>query len=149
MTAQNPTRTAPPTSRRAGYVATAVVDLVLLYLVNEWPGWQSLPFLTDGMTDVLGLVNLSLVAPLVVNLVWLLYDPAWFTAACQVGLSVVSLAVSIALLRVFPFDFSAYAFDWALLTTVVLWVAVLGSSVSIVVWFVRLVRAVVAPTARV
>lgn len=149
MTTQDPTRTPSMTSRRAGYVAAAVVDVVLLYLVNVWPGWTVLPFLTDGMADVVGLVNLSLVATLVANLVWLGYDPPWFIATCQVFLSVVSLAVAITLLQAFPFDFTAYAFDWALLTTVVLWVAVLGSSVSIVVWVVRLVRAVVAPPARV
>jgi hypothetical protein len=56
--------------------------------------------------------------------------------------------VSIRMLRVFPFDFSAYAFDWALLTRIVLWVAILGSAVAVVVWVVQLLRAIVAPASR-
>ena len=145
MTTQTPSGTRSTAARRGGYAVAALVNAVLLYLVNVQPGWQVLPFLTDGMDDVLGVVNLSLTATLVVNLVYLGYDPPWFTAACQVVLSAISLVVAVRLLQVFPFDFSAYAFDWELLTRVVLWLAVLGSAVGIVAALVKLVRALVRP----
>jgi hypothetical protein len=146
MAAQTPASTTSATSRRVGYVVAALVNAVLLYLVNVWPGWQAVPFLTEGMDDVLDVVNLSLTATVVVNLAYLVYDPAWFTAAGQLVLSVIALAVAIRLLQVFPFDFSAYAVDWELVTRVVLGFAVFGSAVGIVASLVKLVRALVRPT---
>ena len=145
MATQTPEVGRSAAARRGGYAVAGLVNAVLLYLVNVQPGWQVLPFLTDGMNDVLAVVNLSLAATLVVNLVYLVYDPPWFTAACQVVLSAIALTVAIRLLRVFPFDFSAYAVDWELLTRVVLWLAVLGSAVSIVVSLVKAVRDLVRP----
>lgn len=141
MATQTPASTASTTSRRVGYVVAALVNAVLIYLVNVWPGWQAVPFLTEGMDDVLAVVNLSLAATVVVNTAYLVYDPTWFTAAGQVVLSAIALAVAIRLLQVFPFDFSAYAVDWELVTRVVLGFAVLGSVVGVVVSLVRLVRA--------
>ena len=147
MSAQSPDR-ASSTSRRVGYAVAVVVNAVLLALINVAPGWQVLPFLTDAFTEVLPLVNLSLGASLLVNVVYLGFDRRWFRAMCEAALAAISLAVSIRMLRVFPFDFSAYAFDWALLTRIVLWVAILGSAVAVVVWVVQLLRAVVAPASR-
>jgi hypothetical protein len=66
--------------RRAGYVVAAAINAVLLYLVNGRPGWDVLPFLTAGMTKVLPLINLSLVAGIAVNLVYLIRDPRWLVA---------------------------------------------------------------------
>jgi hypothetical protein len=143
MTTEPTTSGRSAQQRRFGYVVAALVNALLLYLVNVWPGWQAVPFLTDGVNDVLAVVNLSLTAGVVVNLVYLVYDPAWVTAAGQVVLSAIALAVAIRLLQVFPFDFSAYAVDWELVTRVVLGFAVFGSAVGVVASVVRLVRAVV------
>lgn len=65
-------------------------------------------------------------------------DAAWFRSTCQVGVSTVGLAAALRMLQVFPFDYSAYAFNWAAVTRLVLVVAVFGSAVAIVVELVRL-----------
>ena len=62
-------------SRRAGYVVAVGVNALLLYLLNRSPGWQSVPFLTDAMNRVIGVVNLSITAGLVANLVYLVLGP--------------------------------------------------------------------------
>ena len=146
MTTHTTARARSTSSRRAGYAVTIVVDAVLLYLVNVSPGWQALPFLTDGFAEVLPLVNVSLVAGLLVNAVQLVVDPRWLVASGQAVLAAIALAVSVELLRVFPFDFSTYSFDWELLTRVVLWVAVLGSAIGVVASLVQIGRARVGGT---
>lgn len=138
MTVHPPSGASAARARKFGYLVGVMVNAVVLVLVNVRPGWQVLPFLTEGFLDVLWLINMSLVASAVVNLAYLWYDPAWFKSVCQVGASAIGLVAAIRTLQVFPFDFSAYAFNWAVLTRVVLIVAVFGSVVAIVVELVRL-----------
>ncbi len=124
--------------RRTGYVVAVVLDAAMLYVVNAHPGWKAVPFLTGSFVSVLTLVNLSIAASLVANLAYLGYDPRWFTAGCQAALSGISLAVSARLLVVFPFDFSTYSLDWALLTRMLLCVAVVGSLIGVIVGVARI-----------
>ena len=72
-------------SRRAGYVVAVGVNALLLYLLNRSPGWQAVPFLTDAMSRVIGVVNLSITAGLVANLVYVVWDPTWLKAARRPG----------------------------------------------------------------
>jgi hypothetical protein len=127
--------------RRGGYIAAVVVNAVLLWLVHAWPGWEAVPFLTEDTAQVLGLVTASLVVGLVANLVYLLADPAWLTAAGAVVTTAVGLAAAVRLLQVFPFDFGDDGSGWELLARILLWVGIVGSIIGIVVNLVALVRA--------
>lgn len=60
------------------------------------------PFLTDQFTRVLPLVNLSLVATIAVNAVYLAYDDRWFAALTQTVLLAISMAATVRINRVFP-----------------------------------------------
>ena len=137
MTSRQPDRRSS-TGRKAGYLAAIVVNAILWVVVNVRPGWREAPFLTEGFVDVVWLINLSLLAGVAVNAVYLFFDPAWFTSIGQIGVSVIGLVASLRALTVFPFDFSAYAFDWALVARVLLYIGVFGSIVSIIVELVRL-----------
>jgi len=58
-------------TRKVGYLVGLVglvVNAILLYLVNERPGWRELSFLTERTTDVLPLINVSLLVSVAVNL---------------------------------------------------------------------------------
>jgi hypothetical protein len=46
MTLTEPTRHPSIPTRRVGYAVTVVWDATLLYLINVWPGWQVVSFLT-------------------------------------------------------------------------------------------------------
>lgn len=63
------------TARRTGYVFGVVVNAVMLVLTNVWPGWAAVPFLTGDASRVLVLVNLTIVAGLLTDLVYLSVDP--------------------------------------------------------------------------
>ena len=136
-------RRPPRTARMVGYGVAAGVNGVLLYLVNVAPGWQWVTFLTDDFTEVLGILNASLVVAIVVNLLWVLADPRWFRSLGQVVQSGIGLAVILAMLDVFPFDFSGWAFDATWLTRFVLVVAAIATGIGLLVQVVTLLRLVV------
>ncbi len=138
-----PDRRPPRTARQVGYGVAAGVNGVLLYLINVAPGWEWVTFLTDDFTEVLGVLNASLVVAIVVNLLWVLADPRWFRSLGQVVQSGIGLAVILTMLDVFPFDFTDWAFDATWLTRFVLVVAAIGTGIGLLVELVRLLRLLV------
>ncbi|HWS59258.1 MAG TPA: hypothetical protein VN257_12010 [Actinotalea sp.] len=126
-------------ARRAGYVASAIVNAVLLYLVAVRPGWQAVPFLTADASEVIPLVEASLVAGIVVNLVWVVGDPPWLRSLGDLVTTLFGVAVLGRLLTVFPFTIEAGS---AVETVVrlLLALALVGSVIGVVVHAVTLVR---------
>jgi hypothetical protein len=116
------------------------VNLVLLYVVNNLLEWGVPEFLTDDFERVLPIMNFSIVVNIVVNIVYLFFDPTWFKSITQIVLSVIGLIVVIRLYRVFPFDYTAYEFyefEWEVVTRVVLVLTMIGISIGIIVTTAR------------
>ena len=132
------TRKVPPRSRvvegtrRFGYVVAVLVNIVLLFVVNNLLAWGVPGFLTEDFNTVLPIVNVSLVASAIVNVVYLVNDDRWFKSLSQAGLAAISLVVAIRTLTVFPFDFARYDFDWALVTRTILVFVIVALSIAIV-----------------
>ena len=135
-----PRRRTTRTERRAGYVAGAVVNVLLLVAVNGWPGWDVLPFLTGDFRLVLGWVNASLVVGVLANLLYAVSDPPRLRAAGDVVQNLVGLVAMVRLWQVFPVHFDAGGFDWDLVARVFLGIGIAGASIAILVALVRLVR---------
>lgn len=142
----------PPTAspagapaRRVGYLIAALVNGALLYFANVWPGWEVLPFLTGNTREVLGIVNVSLIAGIVVNVVYLFLDLPWLKALGDLVTLGIGLAVLARLWQVFPFDFRGSSFDWALLVRILFVVAGVGSAIGIIVQVVMLIRSLLGP----
>ena len=77
MTVTRPTPMTATTSgvaRRSGYVIAIAVNVVMLYVVNNLLAWDILPFLTDDFGRVLWLIDISLLATIMVNLIYVEYD---------------------------------------------------------------------------
>ncbi|MDV3296332.1 MAG: hypothetical protein LOY01_11050 [Brachybacterium paraconglomeratum] len=127
-------------ARRTGYAVAAAFQVAMLWSVNVWPGWEAVPFLTGETTQVLGIVNASLLVALVLDVLLLAADPPQLKALSDLVTTAVGLAALIALWRVFPFAFADGGFDWALLVRWVLGVGIAGSAVGILVALVDLVR---------
>ena len=139
MTSTASPRTTSSASRRVGYAVAVAINGVLLYLVNVWPGWQIIPFLTEDFRDVLGLVNASLIAGMVVNLFNLLLDWRWVRALGDLVTLAIGLAGLVLFWRVFPFDFPD-GFDWSLLVRIVIVLAMVGTVIGLIVQVVTLIR---------
>ena len=131
--------------RRVGYVVAVLVNAAVLYAVNVWPGWQALPFLTEDMRLVLGLVNASMLVSIVANMVYFVADPRWLKALGDIVTTAVGIAALVRMWQVFPFDFSGSSFDWALVVRVAMGVAIGGSAIALVVAFVSFVKSVRRP----
>jgi hypothetical protein len=140
MTLDTGTRRPPVRSRRAGYVVAVLLNALMLYAVNRWPGWETLKFLTERTPEVLGLVNASMLVSLVANVAYLWRDGPRVRAFGDLVGTAVGAAAIVRIWQVFPFDFGDSSFDWALLVRVLLGVALLGSVVGIVVALRRLLR---------
>lgn len=131
-----------PASRRLGYGIAIALNVVFIYLINEWPGWASVPFLTEDTSDVVPVINAGLVVSIVANAIYLIADPRWLRAIGDAVTATVSFIVTLVVLEVFPFDFSAYSFDWTLLVRVMLVVGLIGSTVAVIGNLVIFVREV-------
>jgi hypothetical protein len=129
-----------PAARRLGYLLTIGIDALVWYLVNVRPGWESVPFLTDGVEQVLGLFNLSLLVSAIANVLYLVYDPPRFRALGDLVAAVVSLVLAIRAYEVFPVDFTGLAYDLTTLARVVMILGIVGSVLAVLAALVALVR---------
>lgn len=134
-------RPSAPT-RRVSYAFGVLAGVAGLFIVNVWPGWEAVPFLTAETTEVLWLVNFSLLVGIAANVVYLGYDAPWLVSLGGVVTTAIGLAAVVRLMQVFPVDFSAMAVDLTVLVRVVLIAAIVGTAIGIVVQLVALMRAV-------
>jgi len=132
----------PIGSRRLGYAVGVVVNAILLYLVNGWPGWEALPFLTADTVQVLPLINLSIGAGMVINLARIVYDSQWFVAFGDVVSTGIGATALLRMWRVFPFQFGTSTIDWSLIVRVTLVFALVASAIGIFAGLVSMVRAI-------
>lgn len=130
----------PVAARRFGFVIAVLVNAALLFAVNEWPGWDALPFMTEETTEVLGLVNASLVASLVANAVYVGYDAGWLRALGDIVTTSIGLVAMVQIWQVYPFDFAGYSFDWDIVVRALLVIGMVGSVIGIIVRLGNLVR---------
>jgi hypothetical protein len=131
-------------ARRAGYGLAIGFSAALLFILNGWPGWQAIPFLTSDTTQVLWLVNLTLAAGIAANAVYLAYDPPWLKALGDLATTGIGLATAIRIWQVFPFDLSS---GWAATVRALLVVCITGSCIALVVQIVTLARWLTGHTA--
>ncbi|WP_374971011.1 hypothetical protein [Terrabacter sp. BE26] len=137
-----PAQPQPPPARsrgrRAGYVGSIVVNLILLWLINVWPGWQVVPFLTAATVLVLGAVNASIIARIVADAVNVVLDRPRVRALgdiVSIGFGLVALA---RIWQVFPLD--VVGTGWEVVARVVLVLGFVGGGVGILEALSRFVR---------
>lgn len=142
-----PRKRPSPAARRLGYLISIAINVAFLVVIHGSPGWEAASFLTADAADVLPLITASIVASIVVNAVWLAYDPVWLRALGDLLTAVVGVVAAIPVLRVFPFTFDDGSL-WPTVIRIALWVAIVGGSIGAVANLVALVRALRAgPTA--
>ena len=126
--------------RRFGYALAAAINLAIIYAVQVWPGWRTVPILTEETTRVLGLFTVSLLVSAVANVIYILADPPAIRAVGEVITTVLGIAVMVQMWRVFPFDFAAYDAPWPIVTRLLLAMAIAGSGVAVLIQLTRLFR---------
>jgi hypothetical protein len=137
-----PASKSPPTGKRFGYALAALINGALVYVVHNLLAWDVAPFLTDEFERVVPIITVSLVATAVFNVIYVVSDPVWFKSLTQIAVLGISIAATARMYRVFPFDFSAYDFDWATLAKVVMIIAIVGAGLAIITEFAKLAKAI-------
>ena len=125
---------------RGGNVGSALVNAAMLWGINIWPGWQVLPFLTSDMTRVLGIINASLTAGIVANLVFVVIRNRGIMALGNLVVLGIGLAAVLRLWEVFPFDFGDSWSGWPVVVRVLLVLGIAGSIIGALVEIVALFR---------
>jgi hypothetical protein len=125
---------------RIGYSIAIAVNLVLLVITQNILEWGWAPFLTADFALVEPWISLSLTASIIVNIIYLFDDSPMVKGIGQVGVNLFSAYVTYQILQVFPFDFSAYVFDWEVVARVVLVLAIIGASIGAVAEIAKLVK---------
>lgn len=128
-------------ARQFGYLVGVGVGAAMLYVANHLLEWGWFSWLTEDFERVLPILNVSIWAGIVCNVLYFLYDAEWFKLLTQIPQLVISGLVGFRMLAVFPFDFSAYEFAW---DTVARWCIVLplvGIGIALVVVTIRLIGA--------
>jgi hypothetical protein len=127
-------------ARRVGYSVSIVINVIMLYVANHLLVWDLLPFLTTDFGRVLWLIDVSLIATVLANLVWIGYDVDWFKALSQIGLNLISALAAIRMYQVFPFDFSDYEFGWAPIARFVIILTIVGLALGTIAELVKVAR---------
>jgi uncharacterized membrane protein SirB2 len=127
------------TGRRFGYGIAVVINLVMLVIVQnvvEW-GWPS--FLTEEFAEVVPWISTSLLVSIAANLIYQFDDSPAVKSTGQILVNLVSIAVTYVVLRVFPFDFSSYAFNWTPVVWIVSILAIVGAGIGVLTEAIKLV----------
>jgi hypothetical protein len=133
MTAAAPTRVErrrpSRATRRAGYLVSVAINLALLWLLLVEPGWRWLPFLTEDFTAVLGWVVVSLLVGVVINLVFVGFDPPWARRLGEAMSAAIATVALVRLLAVFPIDLGTWS-GWETALRLLLGLACLGTAIG-------------------
>ena len=135
---REPRDVAAAPGRRGGYAGSLLVSLIMLVLVNVWPGWEAVPFLTGRTVLVIGAVNASIIARAVADLVNIVLDLPRARALGDIVSIGFGLAAIVQVWQVFPLDVIGTA--WEVVARVLLAIGFVGSGIGILEAFVRLVR---------
>lgn len=141
------TSTRPPTTAgpRVGHLVGAVVDAVLLALINVSPGWRAVPFLTDGAVEVVVWVDTGLALGVVVNTLCALFPRRRLVLLGEVLTTTATLAALASVSAVWPFNFEDAQIPWTTITRTTLTIVLVAVSIALVVQFVKLLHALLAP----
>lgn len=126
-----------PANRRVGYMISVLLNAAGLYIINIWPGWDAVPFLTSDTRQVLGIVNAVLIATLAANLLYVVTDPRWLVALGGLVTTLLGLIGLTRIWKLFPFDFGPSS-NWPLVFHIGLAVGIIGSCIAILVQLVQL-----------
>jgi len=116
--------------RNREYVGTIIVNFILFYIFNNLLNWN-VYFVTSALTEVLWIINLSIVVAIIGNFLMLVYRPEWFRHVTRIVLNIFAFAAVYLVYIIFPFNFSNSFLNWGL--SVLLFLALIGIIIATIV----------------
>lgn len=99
--------------KRPEFAIAIIINLIFLYIVNNLLSWN-ISFITPSFADILWILNISIVANILANIIFLIYYHDWLKTLIQVLLNILGILVVYYLYVVFPFVFSNIWITWGL-----------------------------------
>jgi hypothetical protein len=127
-------------ARVVGYLVAVAINAGLIWVITAVPGWRSLPLLSEEFSRVLGIVTLSLMIAVAINLLFVAYDPPWVKRLGDAVTTGVTVVVLLQLVTVFPFDFGSRWGAWEAPFRVFLLVGCVGALIGVISNLVLLAR---------
>lgn len=121
---------------KAEYIVAIIFGLIFLYIVNNLLNWN-IYFITSALNEVLWIVNLSIIATIVGNIILLAYSPEWFRHIIKIIINIINLIAVYFVYTVFPFNFYNSLINWGL--SILLILIMIGTAIAIIVEFYFLV----------
>lgn len=126
----------PAAGRRIGHVAAVVANGVFLWIVHHVVEWGWPEFITSDFDDLVPVMTVSLVAGMVANACFVVYDRGRFRGGADLVTAVIDVVVTVRFWQVFPFDFDGGF--WTAVFRVLLVVGIVGTTVRVVTSLGRL-----------
>jgi hypothetical protein len=135
--------------RTSEFVASVVVNVIILGVVNTAPVWRHLTHnvVLASWTHVLWAMNTALGIVILGNLLLAYYRPARLQAFFGMVFDAANFFSSLVFYIVFPLDFSPIVGDW--LNTLLRALLIVGMCASAIAFIVHLVRMIVGDAHRV
>ena len=126
------------TMGRSGYIAAIVINLVLLFVFNNLMNWRlTAQYLTAEYSGVLWVINLSIGATIIANILFIFFEAGWFKHLAQLVTSVIALFAVFLIYSVYPFTFEGEAgFQWV---KIILIIMMVGIGIAIIVELFKLI----------
>lgn len=127
-----------PKSRKPGYIATVIFNILFLYVANNLVAWKA-QFITGAWSQVLWIINVSIILNLIVYAVFVFYEGRLFYFISRSALEAMGFIVAYRLYTIFPFDFKGF-FQMGWLNEVFpyfLLLGMFGTAISLIVRTVK------------
>lgn len=126
-------------SRRFGYIVSIILNLLILYGVNNLVRWE-VPYLTEDFSNAVWAFNLSLSVSIFMYAVFLFFDRRWFKHFMVAITNLFSIVSMYVFWKVFPIDIPESTVYWVNSGLFILMGAVLLSAILEVVNAIRAYR---------
>jgi magnesium-transporting ATPase (P-type) len=144
------------TGRTIGYSAAIFWNVALFIFLSffyKYIAWYHieadgsvtrLPMLTSDYLSWLPILITALILSIAANILFIIYDKYWLRETIQIILNIIGIAVVIALVSIFPFDFSVIPNSTAvdivpILVKFVLILAAVGLGIGVLIRFIKLI----------
>ena len=116
--------------QKSEYFAAIIFNIIFLYIVNNLLNWH-IYFITNAFSDVLWILNLTIIVTIIGNVLLLVYSPDKFRHVMKIILNIFAFIAAYFLYVVFPFNFYNSFYNWVV--TVLLILAMIGIVIATIV----------------
>ncbi len=122
--------------KNSEFIAAIVFNIIFLYIVNNLLNWN-LSFIAPTFSQVLFILNISIIANILGNIAFLIYQRGWFRSITQIILNAIGFVAAYTLYVIFPFTFQTIAFAYILKFLLI--IGMIGLVIATIVEVLRLV----------